>query len=42
MGEQDEEETSSFPEDMKYAYLEHMDLASRSFWGDNKNFKSSN
>ena len=36
--EEDEEDVG--PEDTKYAYNEHMALASRQFWGNKKNFKS--
>jgi hypothetical protein len=35
--EEDEEEEESSPEDTKYAYHEHMALASRQFWGNKKN-----
>ena len=36
----EEEEEEGCPEDTKYAFIEHMALASRKFWGNNKNFKS--
>jgi len=35
--EGEEEEEESCPEDTKYAYHEHMALASRQFWGNKKN-----
>src|SRR3954471_20542 len=38
--EEDDDEEDVGPEDTKYAYIEHMALASRQFWGNNKNFKS--
>ena len=38
--EEEEEEEESCPEDTKYAYHEHMALASRQFWGNKRNFKS--
>src|ERR1041385_449223 len=38
--EEDEDEEDVCPEDTKYAYNEHMALASRQFWGNKKNFKS--
>ena len=37
---EEEDEDDGFPEDTKYAFNEHMDLASRKFWGNKKNFKS--
>src|SRR4051812_48813870 len=38
--DEDEDEEDVGPEDTKYAYNEHMALASRQFWGNRKNFKS--
>src|ERR1041385_5739051 len=38
--EEDEDEEDVGPKDTKYAYNEHMALASRQFWGNKKNFKS--
>src|ERR1041385_6651833 len=38
--EEDEDEEEVGPKDTKYAYNEHMALASRQFWGNKKNFKS--
>ena len=35
--EEENEEEESFPEDTKYAYHEHMALASRQFWGNKTN-----
>src|SRR3954464_8014871 len=38
--EEDVDEEDVGPEDTKYAYNEHMALASRQFWSNKKNFKS--
>src|SRR3954467_11658653 len=38
--EEDIDEEDVGPEDTKYAYNEHMALASRQFWSNKKNFKS--
>src|SRR4051812_24168665 len=37
--EEDDDEEDAGPEDTKYDFNEHMALASRQFWGNNKNFK---
>ena len=38
--EEEEEEEGCSQEDTKYAYSEHMALASRAFWNNKKNFNA--